>query len=81
VRGAEVSAAFVASTVDLRGALRVGSVELVLDVQNLLGASWRDGEFVFPSSWSPPASPSRLPARHFTAGAPRQLVLTLEVHL
>lgn len=66
---------------DVRAALRVGRVEVVLDVQNLLGSPWRDGEFVFPSAWGPSAQPSLLPARHFTAGAPRQFALTLEVHL
>ncbi|MEW5737995.1 MAG: TonB-dependent receptor [Myxococcota bacterium] len=66
---------------DVRAALQVGRVELTLDVQNLLGARWRDGEFVFPSYWDPPAQPSLLPARHFTAGTPRQFSLTLEVHL
>lgn len=66
---------------DVRAGVRVGRVELRLDVQNVFDARWRDGEFVFPSNWSPSSAPSLLPARHFTAGSPRTLSLTLEVHL
>ena len=66
---------------DVRAALRVGRVELVVDAQNLFDSRWRDGEFVFPSNWNPGAAPSLLPARHFTAGAPRTVAATLEVHL
>ena len=63
---------------DARAGVRLGAVELTLDVQNLLDSLWRDGEYVFASSWD---TASRLPSRHFTAGAPRTLFLNLEVHL
>jgi outer membrane receptor protein involved in Fe transport len=66
---------------DVRLGLQVGRVEARLDVQNVFDARWRDGEFVFPSNWTPGAAPSRLPARHLTAGAPRTLFFTLEVRL
>lgn len=66
---------------DVRAALRVGRVEARLDVQNLFDARWRDGEFVYPSNWNPAGAASLLPARHFTAGSPRTLMLSLEVHL
>lgn len=41
-----------------------------IDVDNVFGSEWRDGEFVFPSRWDD-APRSELPVRHFTAGAPR----------
>lgn len=63
---------------DARAGVRLGAVELTLDLQNLLDSLWRDGEYVFASSWD---TASRLPSRHFTAGAPRTLFLNLEVHL
>lgn len=66
---------------DGRVSLRWRAIELVLDLQNLLDARWRDGEFTYPSTWEPGATASRLPARHFTAGSPRTLTLTLELHL
>jgi hypothetical protein len=43
---------------------------LSLDVDNVLGSQWRDGEFVFPSHWDLDEARSELPVRHFTAGAP-----------
>lgn len=63
---------------DARAGVRVGPFELTLDVQNLLDARWRDGEFVFASKWS---GDSLLPARQFTAGMPRTVFVSLEVHL
>lgn len=67
--------------VDARVGMRVGPLELVLDVQNALDSRWRDGEFVFASNWSQRSTASVLPARQFTAGAPRTVMLSLEVHL
>jgi iron complex outermembrane receptor protein len=66
---------------DARVALRVARVELRFDVQNLLDARWRDGEFVYASRWDTSQATSLLPARQFTAGTPRTLLVTLEVHL
>jgi hypothetical protein len=66
---------------DARASVRWHALELVLDAQNLLGSQWRDGEFTFASAWDPSATASRLPSRHFTAGAPRSLFLTVELHL
>jgi outer membrane cobalamin receptor len=66
---------------DARVGLRVGPVELIFELQNLLDARWRDGEFVYASRWDLGPGASLLPARQFTAGAPRTWSLTLEVHL
>ncbi len=67
--------------VDLRMGLRVRCVEVLFDVTNLLDAKWRDGEFVYASQFDASGPQSRLPSRHFTAGAPRQVFFTLQVHL
>lgn len=67
--------------VDARLAVRVAFVELVVDLQNLLDARWRDGEFVYASRWDAGSSVSLLPSRHFTAGPPRSVFFDLEVHL
>lgn len=66
---------------DARAGVRLGPAELSLDVQNVLDARWRDGEFVYASKWEPSATASLLPARQFTAGAPRTFFITLELHL
>lgn len=63
---------------EARAGVRVGPFELTVDVQNLLDSRWRDGEFVYASKWD---GQSLLPSRQFTAGAPRTLFVSLEVHL
>jgi iron complex outermembrane recepter protein len=67
--------------VDARLGLRWRWIELVFDVQNVLDSQWRDGEFVYSSRWDNSQAVSVIPARHFTAGPPRTLLVTLEVHL
>ncbi len=66
---------------DARLGVEVGPFELRLDVTNLLDARWRDGEFTYGSNFGTTQVASLLPARHFTAGAPRTATFTLEVHL
>jgi hypothetical protein len=67
--------------VDARASVRLGEVELGLDVFNLLGARWFDGVFVYPSSWSRGAVASLVPREHVTIGAPRVALATLSVYL
>lgn len=43
---------------------------LDVDVDNLLGTRWRDGEFVYPSWFDRSRPESELPALHVTAGDP-----------
>lgn len=62
-------------------AARVGAVEVRAEVHNLFDSRWRDGEFVFASRYASGAAASLLPVRHFSAGAPRQFSLTMELHL
>jgi iron complex outermembrane recepter protein len=66
---------------DTRASVRWRAFELVFDVQNLLDSRWRDGEFAYVSNWDTTQTASLVPARHFTAGSPRSLFVTLEVHL
>ena len=58
-----------------------GLAALSLEVYNLLDARWRDSEFVYASSFDPSGGTSRVPARHFTAGAPRMVQLSLSLDL
>jgi len=64
---------------DARVALRLGPLETALDVYNVLGADWYDGEFVYASAFG--GTPSLVPERHVTVGAPRSFLwsLTLSV--
>lgn len=48
---------------------------LELQVDNLLGTRWRDGEFVYPSCFDRDSPCSELPALHITAGEPFALRL------
>ena len=42
-----------------------------------MGARYADTEYAFVSNWQSSAVPSRVPARHITAGAPRALLASL----
>ncbi len=44
---------------------------LDLNVDNVIGSRWRDGEYHFASHWDPSRAPSRLPTIHYVAGPPR----------
>ncbi len=66
---------------DVSGGLRLGSIELGLDVFNLLDTRYASLEYSFVSAWDPDSPGSRLPARHFNAGSPRTLLATLEIEL
>jgi len=59
--------------VDLTAEMELGPLFIQLQVDNLLGRQWRDGEFVFPSCFDPDAGCSSLPVRHVTAGHPQAL--------
>lgn len=59
----------------------LGPAELTLSVYNLLNAVYPASEYSFVSAWNPDAVPSRVPARHVVAGAPRTVLVSLEVNL
>lgn len=67
----------------LDGSLGVGlgPAELTFSVYNLLDAVYPASEYSFVSAWDPDAVPSRVPARHVVAGAPRTVLVSLEVNL
>jgi hypothetical protein len=65
------------ATADLTSTVTRGPWGLSLEVDNLLGTQWRDGEFVFPSRWDPDDPLADLPVRHFTAGTPTTARLSL----
>ncbi len=52
-----------------------------VDAFNLLDARYAATAYSFVSSWSPGAIPSRLPAQHLSAGAPRTILFNVGVRL
>jgi hypothetical protein len=66
--------------VDATAALQLSRVELSLDVFNLLDASWYDGEFAYASSFGG-RSASLVPLQHVSVGAPRTLMLSLQISI
>ncbi len=65
------------AVVDFTSTLAWRSWGVSVEVDNVLGTAWRDGEFLYPSRWDLDASRAELPVRHFTAGAPRAARLSL----
>lgn len=69
------------SLVDAQLGLRWRELELVFEAQNLFDSRFAATELHFPSHWDPDSLPSRVPARHIAAGAPRTFLATLGLHL
>jgi iron complex outermembrane recepter protein len=67
------------SLLDLSAGVRVGPVGLTLEVFNVIGTRYAATEYSFVSSWDSSGIPSRVPARHFSAGAPRTFVGSISV--
>ena len=56
--------------VDVSASYRIDRLQLDLQIDNLLNARWREGEYNY-ASWFDRGDPrSALPARHMLAGAP-----------
>ena len=66
-------------TLDASLAVDRRPVRLSLAVTNLLNTQYRLGEFNYPSDFHSQPSPTLVPERTFTAGAPREWMLTLQV--
>ena len=66
-----------ATVVDATAQVEGDRWQVSLDVDNLTGADWWDGTFVYPSHWNQAAQPSELPVRHITAGAARAARITV----
>lgn len=64
---------------DASASVRWGAFETGLEVFNLLGADWYDGEFVYASAFS--GAESKVPVRHVSVGAPRGWFWSLTLHL
>lgn len=56
-------------------------LSIAVEAFNLLDTRWTATELVFVSNWRPTEQPSRLPARHVSAGAPLTILGTLGVSL
>ena len=67
--------------VDATASLRLREVQLSANVYNLLDAQWYDGEYVFASNFTRSQTPSLVPERHVTVGAPRTTLFTLAIYL
>jgi iron complex outermembrane recepter protein len=66
---------------DASAGVGLGAGELVLSVYNALDAVYPASEYSFVSAWEPEQPASRVPVRHVVAGAPRTLMLSLEISL
>lgn len=66
---------------DLSAGVALGPVDIGVDVQNLLDARYAQSEYVYSSDWRTTEVPSRIPARHTAAGAPRMVLFSLGVQL
>lgn len=61
--------------------LRLKEIEIRADAFNLLDARWFDGEFTYASNFERSPSPSLVPRRHVTVGAPFTFVASASVYL
>ncbi len=69
------------SLLDMSAGLHYREFELGLDIYNLLDRRWADTELMYRSNWPTREIPSSLPARHFVAGNPRTILVSLGVNL
>lgn len=68
-------------TVDTSASIAWRSYEIALVATNLFDRRYRLSEFNFASDFQGSAQPTLVPSRHFTAGAPRGIFLTLTATL
>lgn len=68
-------------TTDLTASIGWRNFDLELSSTNLFDSRYKLGEYNFASAWSATASPSLVPARHFAAGAPRAIFLSLTLNI
>ena len=61
--------------------LRWRYVEFTVEGYNLFDVQYAANEYSFASNWSPDSVPSKLPARHLTAGSPLTVLATLGLRL
>ncbi len=69
-------------SIDTSTSLRYQAFELGLEITNLLNRRYRLGEYNYASYFAGPGGlPTLVPVRHFTAGAPRMVFVSLTVDL
>jgi iron complex outermembrane recepter protein len=66
---------------DATAGVRRDWLEISIDAFNLLDARYADTEYAFVSNWQTSAIPSRVPARHISAGAPRAIFASVTLYL
>lgn len=66
-------------TLDLSLGVSYQTFALRLDLQNATDLRYAAMEYAFASNWDPSEVPSRVPERHFAAGAPMSLMLNLVI--
>lgn len=67
--------------VDAAGSLRFGMIEVGVLARNLFDVRYREAEFHYVSNFGDPSlPPSLMPARHFVAGAPLQVLGQVTLH-
>ena len=66
---------------DAQAGVTWGPIDLGVQIFNLTDTRFSALEYSFASNWSPTDAPSRLPARHLSAGAPLTVLGTLAVTL
>ncbi len=69
------------SLLDVSAGASWDALDLSVEVMNVLDARYAGVEYSYASSWAPDALSSRIPARHFAAGAPLTVSVTLGVTL
>jgi iron complex outermembrane recepter protein len=67
--------------VDAAVSARLREFEFGVDVMNLLGNSYYDGQFVYPANFAKAAAPERIPSLYATVGTPRAIYASLSLHL
>jgi len=68
-------------TIDASASLERRPLKLTVSASNLLDTLYRLGEYNYTSDFHSQPAPTLVPERHFTAGAPRLVMVTLEVLL
>jgi iron complex outermembrane receptor protein len=68
------------ATLDASATLGISHFEVGLSATNIIGQQYRLGEFNFVSDFRSQGAVTLVPARHFTAGAPRSLFATFAVN-
>jgi iron complex outermembrane recepter protein len=68
-------------TLDVGASLAWQALELELEVTNLLDTRYRAAELNYVSDFRSQPLPTLVPARHFAAGAPREVFLSLSLTL